>query len=71
MSHLRLVQSRPAVPDADLEADELSLIYVPARLILALAGRCSCAQCSCAYAEHRPEPHDPRRNAARPNLRAV
>ena len=41
--------------------DDLPLLYVPARLMLALAGRCSCVDCCTAYAEHRPEPHDPRR----------
>jgi hypothetical protein len=33
---------------------------VPARLLLALAGRCSCPACCAAYAAGRQEPHDPR-----------
>jgi hypothetical protein len=50
--------------------DDLPLLYVPARLVLALAGRCSCLDCCTAYAEHRPEPHDPRRERPR-HLRAI
>jgi hypothetical protein len=56
--------------DSTLE-DGVPLLYVPARLLLALAGRCSCVDCCTAYAEHRPEPHDPRRYDDRPRLRAI
>jgi hypothetical protein len=51
--------------------DGVPLLYVPASLMLALAGRCSCVACCTAYAEHRPEPHDPRRYDDRPRLRAI
>jgi hypothetical protein len=68
--------ARPTEPG--LAADGVStldegvpLLYVPARLMLALAGRCSCVDCCTAYAEHRPEPHDPRRYDDRPRLRAI
>jgi hypothetical protein len=65
MSHLRLVTTppdlavpaqRPASDGAASDGDRL----VPARLMLALAGRCSCATCCAAYATGLPEPHDPR-----------
>ncbi|MFL6138055.1 MAG: hypothetical protein ACJ74O_09675 [Frankiaceae bacterium] len=63
--------ARPIVAALD---DDLPLLYVPARLVLALAGRCSCIECCTAYAEHRPEPHDPRRARdcePRGHLRAI
>jgi hypothetical protein len=68
MSHLRLVTPAPdvrvadrtaagdAAPGAAVAGDRL----VPARLMLALAGRCSCTTCCAAYAAGRQEPHDPR-----------
>ena len=73
MRHLRLVPAATTAPVEQPAAepgtgvaaaaldDDLPLLYVPARLMLALAGRCSCVDCCTAYAEHRPEPHDPRR----------
>jgi hypothetical protein len=83
MRHLRLVSppaDAPAAPPAvravatapvlDTD-DDLPLLYVPARLMLALAGRCSCVDCCTAYAEHRPEPHDPRRSHPSASLRAI
>ena len=88
MRHLRLVPAAAAAPLEQLAVEagtgvaaaaldeDLPLLYVPARLMLALSGRCSCVDCCTAYAEHRPEPHDPRRERQRepqrqPRLRAI
>jgi hypothetical protein len=82
MAHLRLVgasddAAAPVEPPAALEPrplpedDAVPLLYVPARLMLALAGRCSCPQCCTAFAERRREPHDPRHVDRTARLRAI
>ena len=74
MTQLRLVAPCPSDtsgPAAGAHAADVSGAHlVPARLLLALAGRCSCEACCAALAGGRPEPHDPRRAPA-PQLRAV
>jgi hypothetical protein len=49
-----------AATTAKTEAPPQPDRLVPARLLLALAGRCSCPACCAAYAAGRQEPHDPR-----------